>query len=52
MAGEGDLGGGGGGGGEAKRPPLPVFFPVTSRNVGISLQNFLTFSFNLFDILV
>ena len=25
------------------------FFPVTSTNVGISLQNFLTFSLNLFQ---
>ena len=31
-------------------PPLPVFFSVT--NVGISPQNFLTFSFNSFATLV
>ena len=29
-----------------KNVPLPVFFPVTSTNVGIRLPNFLTFSFN------
>ena len=32
----------------AKRPSLPVFFPVISTNVGISPQNFLTFNFNPF----
>ena len=38
---------GGGGGGDQKEPPTS-FSPVTSTNVGISPQNFLTFSFNLF----
>ena len=33
-------------------PPSTSFSPVTSRDVGISPQNFLTFSFNLFTILV
>ena len=42
-----------GGGGEAKRPlPSTRLSNVTSRNVGISPQNFLTFSFNPFDRLV
>ena len=35
----------------AKRPPTS-FSPVTSTNVGISPQNFLTFSFNPFATLV
>ena len=38
----------GGGGGAQKFPPTS-FSPVTSTNVGISFQNFLTFSFNPFD---
>ena len=38
------MGGGGGGGGQ-KGPPTS-FYPVTSTNVGISAQNFLTFSAN------
>ena len=46
------MGGGGGGGVGAKKPSLPVFFPVTSTNVGISPKNFLTFSFNPFARLV
>ena len=29
-----------------KAPPLTSFSPVTSTNVGISPQNFMTFSFN------
>ena len=40
-----------GGGGGGKKAPLPVS-PVTSTNVGISPQNFLTFSFNPLDRLV
>ena len=37
----------------ANRPhPLPLFFFATSTNVGISPQNFLTFSFNPFTTLV
>ena len=37
----------------AKIPPSPTSFPpITSINVGIRLQNFLTFSFNPFDRLV
>ena len=39
------------GDGGAKRPPNS-FSPVTSRNVGFGPQNFLTFSFNPFAILV
>ena len=35
-----------------KKPPLPAFLPVTSRNVGIGDENFLNFSFNTFDRLV
>ena len=35
----------------AKRPPSS-FSPVTSTNVGLSPQNFLTFSFNPFATLV
>ena len=38
-------------GGGAKRPPTS-FSPVTSTNVGLSTQNFLTFSFNPFATLV
>ena len=37
------------GGGEVLRTSV---FPVTSATVGISLRNFLTFSFNPFSILV
>ena len=33
-------------------PPPTGFFPVTSTNVELSSQNFLTFSFNPFDTLV
>ena len=44
---------GGGGRGVQKAPTPPTSFsPVTSTNVGIRLQNFLTFSFNPFDRLV
>ena len=39
-----------GGGGE--KAAATSFSPVTSTNVGISLQNFLTFSFNPFATLV
>ena len=42
---------GGGVGGVEKRPPTSLS-TVTSTNVKLSLQNFLTFSFNLFDRLV
>ena len=35
-----------------QKAPLPVFPPVTSTNLGISLRNFLTFSFNPFYTLV
>ena len=35
-----------------KKAPSTSFFPVTSTNVGISPQNFLTFSFNPFSTLV
>ena len=38
------------GGGE--KPPPTSFSPVTSTNVGISLQNFLILSFNTFATLV
>ena len=38
-------------GGGAKRPPTS-FSPVASTNVGLSPQNFLTFSFNPFAMLV
>ena len=38
--------------GVQKAPSLTSFSPVTSTNVGISPKNFLTFSFNLFVILV
>ena len=37
--------------GGTKRPPTS-FSPVTSTNVGVSPQNFLTFSFNTFASLV
>ena len=43
---------GGEGRGRAKRSSVPVFFSVTSTNVGISPQNFQTFSFNPFATLV
>ena len=36
------------GGGGVKKVPPTNFSPVTSTNVGISPQNFLTFSFNPF----
>ena len=42
---------GGGRGGGAKRPTTS-FSPVTSTNIGLSSQNFLTFSFNPFATLV
>ena len=35
-----------------KKTPPTSFSPVTSTNVGISLQNFLTFNFNTFATLV
>ena len=38
--------------GGSKRGPSTSFSPVTSTNVTISPQNFLTFSFNPFDRLV
>ena len=38
--------------GGGKRGPPTSFSPVISTNVGISLQNFLTFSLNPFDRLV
>ena len=48
-------GGGGGGGKNAppppppqKRPPSTSFSSITSANVGINPENFLTFSFNPF----
>ena len=37
--------------GVQKSPPI-VFSPVNSTNVGMSPQNFLTFTFNPFDTLV
>ena len=40
-----------GGGGGQKGPPTSLF-PITSRNVGISPQDFLTLSFNPFVTLV
>ena len=43
--------GGNGGMGRAQMPPTS-FSPVTSTNVRISSQNFLTFSFDTFDKLV
>ena len=39
-------------GGGANMPPLTSFSPVTSTNVGLSPQKFLTFSFNPISILV
>ena len=42
----------GGGLKRPRHPPPSSFSPVTSTNVGISSKNFLTFSFNPFDILV
>ena len=36
----------------AKKPPSSSFSSVTSTNIGISRQNFLTFSFNPFAKLV
>ena len=36
-------------GGWGKKAPPTSFSPVTSTKVGISLQNFLTFTFNPFD---
>ena len=44
--------GGDGGRGGQKGPPPTIFSPVTSTNVGLSPQNFLTFSFNPFPRLV
>ena len=38
--------------GEDKKAPPTSFSPLTSTNVGISPQNFLTFSFNTFSSLV
>ena len=35
-----------------KKVSLPVFPPMTSKNVGVSPKNFLTFSFNLLATLV
>ena len=40
------------GGGGAQNDPPTSFSPVTSTNVGINPQDFLTFSFNPFDRLV
>ena len=39
-------------GGDEKAPPATNFSPATSTNVGISSQNFLTFSFNPFATLL
>ena len=39
-------------GGGGKKAPPTSFSPVTSTNVEIRRQNFLTFSFNPFDRLV
>ena len=36
------------GGGGLKRPPSTSFSSITSANVGINPENFLTFSFNPF----
>ena len=44
-----DWGGGGGGGGSKSHPNPTSFSPVTSTNVPVRPQNFLTFSFNPFD---
>ena len=38
--------------GRGQKDLLPVFFSVTSTNVGISPQNFMTFSFYPFGTLV
>ena len=38
--------------GEGQKGPPTSFSPVTSANVGISSQNFLTFIFSPFDTLV
>ena len=46
--GEGETEGGGG----CKKTPSTSFSPVTSTNVRISPQNFLTFSFNPFPTLM
>ena len=40
------------GGGGSKKAPLTSLFPVTSTNVGVSPENFSTFSFNPFAPLV
>ena len=45
-------GGGGGGGGGGKNAPPTTFSPLTSTDVGISPQNFLTFIFDPFPALV
>ena len=37
---------------EGQKGPSASFFPVTSTNVGVSHQNFLTFSFNPFATVV
>ena len=53
MAGKGGGGGGGGGwGGRGQKDPSASLSHVTSPNVGISLENFLAFSFNPFATLV
>ena len=49
---QGGGGGGGGCGNGYQKDPPTSFSPVTSRNIGISPKNFLTFSFNPFDTLV
>ena len=41
----------GGGGGQKGPTPPTSFSPVASTNIGISRQNFLTFSFNPFAIM-
>ena len=43
---------GGGGGGGGKKAPPNSFYPLTSTDVGISPQNFLTFIFDPFPALV
>ena len=45
-------GGGRGGGGGDKKATANSFSSVTSANVGISPQNILTFTFNLFTTLL
>ena len=40
------------GGGKRQNDPRTCFFPVTSTNVRISSQKFLTFSFNTFATLM